>query len=239
MHCIGLLVRWVPSPGPEPAPPMRSSLRQRQTRSDRDALVLAHLAQADAIAMRWARCYAPLLEKDDLIQIAREALVRAAERCDPDRPAAPYLNSCIRGALHHHLRDGARLVRVPRPVHERGHVPLSHQSLDAPHPHGGSWLDQQPQPANSTARTPDWEALHSVLEQIPAAEAAAIRLTLLRGQTLRQAASQLQTSATSVQRRRRRGLRHLRQQLSLISGTDWQGSSGLSAGSDQQCITAA
>ena len=89
----------------------RSALRAR------DALVLEHLPLADAIASATARRLFPLVEREDLIQVAREALVRSAHRCRSGEPAEPYLRRCISGALQHHLRDRVRLVRVPRRLH--------------------------------------------------------------------------------------------------------------------------
>jgi DNA-directed RNA polymerase specialized sigma subunit len=50
----------------------RSALRAR------DALVLEHLPLADAIASATARRLFPLVEREDLIQVAREALIRSA-----------------------------------------------------------------------------------------------------------------------------------------------------------------
>ena len=54
----------------------------------RNALVLAHLSLADSIGAATARRLFPLVERDDLIQVAREALVRSAPRCRPGEPAA-------------------------------------------------------------------------------------------------------------------------------------------------------
>jgi DNA-directed RNA polymerase specialized sigma subunit len=82
----------------------RSALRAR------DALVLEHLPLADAIASAAARRLFPLVEREDLIQVAREALVRSAPRCRAGEPAGPYLRRCITEALQHHLRDRVRLV---------------------------------------------------------------------------------------------------------------------------------
>ena len=103
-----------------------SSLRRRQEQSPalsrsalraRDALVLEHLSLADALASATARRLFPLVEREDLIQVAREALVRSAPRCRAGEPAGPYLRRCIAGALQHHLRDRVRLVRVSRREH--------------------------------------------------------------------------------------------------------------------------
>ena len=108
------------------APLSRSALRAR------DALVLQHLSLADAVASAVARRFFPLVEREDLIQVAREALLRSVLRCKAGEPAEPYLRRCISGALQHHLRDRVRLVRIPRRLHEQGQCPLGHISLDGP-----------------------------------------------------------------------------------------------------------
>jgi len=88
------------------APLYRSALRAR------DALVLEHLSLADAVASAVARRFLPLVEREDLIQVAREALLHSVLRCKAGEPAEPYLRRCIAGALRHHLRDRLRLVRI-------------------------------------------------------------------------------------------------------------------------------
>ncbi len=86
---------------------------------------------AVAIASATAPRLFPLVERDDLSQVAREALVRSGSRCRAGEPATPCLRRCITGALRHHLRDRVRLVRVPHRLHEQGQCPLGHFSLDA------------------------------------------------------------------------------------------------------------
>ena len=49
------------------APLSRSALRAR------DALVLEHLSLADAVASAVARRFFPLVEREDLIQVARDS----------------------------------------------------------------------------------------------------------------------------------------------------------------------
>jgi hypothetical protein len=58
-----------------------------------DALVLQHLPLADAIASAAAHRLFPLVERDDLLQVARESLVRSAPRCRTGEPAEPYLRA--------------------------------------------------------------------------------------------------------------------------------------------------
>jgi RNA polymerase sigma-B factor len=125
--------------------PMASpaSSLSRSALKARDALVLEHLPLADAIASATARRLVPLVEREDLIQVAREALVRSVPRCRAGEPAGPYLRRCISGALQHHLRDRVRLVRIPHRLHEQGQCPLSHISIDA-HADGGPPMLDQP-----------------------------------------------------------------------------------------------
>ena len=90
------------------ASPSRQQQAQALSRSAlkaRDALVLEHLSLADAVASAVARRFFPLVEREDLIQVAREALLRSVLRCKAGEPAEPYLRRCISGALQHHLRD--------------------------------------------------------------------------------------------------------------------------------------
>ena len=187
----------------------RSALRAR------DALVLEHLPLADAIASATARRLFPLVEREDLLQVAREALVRSAPRCRAGEPAAPYLRSCITGALQHHLRDRVRLVRVPKRVHEAGDCPLGHSSLDASFAGEPCLLDQLASPEPELPGSSDAQALalEQLVDQLPAAQSTALRLTILEGLSLRAAAERLEISAMSVQRAQKKALEALRQQL--------------------------
>jgi RNA polymerase sigma-B factor len=179
----------------------------------RDALVLEHLPLADAIASATARRLFPLVEREDLIQVAKEALVRSAARCRAAEPPAPYLRRCINGALQHHLRDRVRLVRVSR--REKGTCPLGHASLDAAAAGEHSLLEQlaSPEPEWAGGNAADGLALERLVEQLPAAQATALRLTILEGLSLRAAAAQLQISPMAVQRAQKKALAALRQQL--------------------------
>ena len=179
----------------------------------RDALVLEHLPLADAIASATARRLFPLVEREDLIQVAREALVRSIPRCQQGVPPEPYLRRCITGALQHHLRDRVRLVRVPRRVHELGQIPLGHLSLDATAEGLGPLVEQLAAEAPHEPTGPDPLALEALVEQLPAGQAAALRLTVLESLSLRAAAERLEISCMSVQRAQKKALAALRQQL--------------------------
>ena len=216
---------------PQVATPASSSRRQQQStpliRSAlraRNAMVLEHLPLADALASAAARRLFPLVEREDLIQVAREALVRSAPRCRAGEPAGPYLRRCITGALQHHLRDRVRLVRISRREHEKGTWPLGHSSLDAPVAGEHSLLEQLAAPVTEPMLEASLTgpALEQLVEQLPAAQATALRLTVLEGLSLRAAAAQLQISPMAVSHRevrlaipppQKKALAALRQQL--------------------------
>jgi RNA polymerase sigma factor (sigma-70 family) len=181
----------------------------------RDSLVLEHLPLADSIATAAARRLFPLVEREDLIQVAREALVRSAPRCRAGEPAEPYLRRCINGALQHHLRDRVRLVRVPRRLHEQGQCPLRHLSLDASSDSELCLLDQlaSPEPEPAISEAIHGLALEQLVDQLAAAQATALRLTVLEGLSLRAAAERLEISAMSVMRAQKKAIAALRQQL--------------------------
>jgi RNA polymerase sigma factor (sigma-70 family) len=181
----------------------------------RDALVLEHLPLADAIASATARRLFPLVEREDLIQVARETLVRSAPRCRNGEPAAPYLRRCIQGALQHHLRDRVRLVRISRREHEKRTCPLGHISLDATVDGQQSLLDQlaAPECPQALGLSSEELALEQLVDQLPARQSTALRLTLLEGLSLRAAAALLEISPMAVQRAQKKAIAALRHQL--------------------------
>jgi RNA polymerase sigma-B factor len=86
----------------------------------RNSIATAYLPIAERMAR--GRAGASPLAYDDLLQVARLALLTAIERWDPDRGDGTdfvgYLVPCIRGEFLHHVRDHTWVVRVPRRVKE-------------------------------------------------------------------------------------------------------------------------
>ncbi|MCD9154824.1 sigma-70 family RNA polymerase sigma factor [Aeromicrobium duanguangcaii] len=81
-----------------------------------DDLVLDHLSLATALARRFS---GRGVDPEDLEQVARLALVKAARRYDPDQgPFPPFATATIQGELKRHFRDRAWMVRPPRRVQE-------------------------------------------------------------------------------------------------------------------------
>ena len=106
-------------------------------------------------------------------------------------------------------------MRISRREHEKGTCPLSHISLDAQVDGEHSLLDQLEAPAAELASALGAEelALEQLVEQLPAAQATALRLTLLEGLSLRAAGLKLGISAMAVQRAQKKAIAALRLQL--------------------------
>ncbi|MEB3270559.1 MAG: sigma-70 family RNA polymerase sigma factor [Synechococcus sp.] len=179
----------------------------------RDRIARRYLREADELARSMARRLRGLADPDDLQQEARLALVQAAARVQPGTDPLPYLRRTIAGTLRRYVRDRVRLVRVPRRAHEAGGVPLSHASLDAPVCPGGPCpLDTlaTPEPERTTPRDRLAREVLRLVEQLPAGDAAALRLTVLEGLSLREDAAVLEVGHVTIKRRRVRAVDSIR-----------------------------
>jgi RNA polymerase sigma-B factor len=88
-----------------------------QEKDERDQLVTSHLGLAHQLARRFGNRGEA---HDDLVQVASLALVRAAERFDPDRGImfSTFAAASIIGELKRHFRDRGWAVRAPRRLQE-------------------------------------------------------------------------------------------------------------------------
>lgn len=188
-----------------------------RTHSPADALFQQFLPLADSIAQGFHHKGGRLIELEDCRQVARMALWLAASRLEDPISAPAYLSRCIHGALLHHARDLGRAIRVPRSQQEKpgAHHPWVLTSLDAPLASGeGTLLDQvADQEHEAEPLSPEAAELEQLLDQLPARQAAVIRLRHLLGLGCREAGRALGVSAMSVSRDERKALARLRQQL--------------------------
>ena len=85
----------------------------------RNARIKHHLNLVDPIAGHYARRSG--LDRDDLKQVGRLGLLRAAEGYEQgqDKPFEVFARPHIRGAILHYLRDSVGLVRLPRRLQEQ------------------------------------------------------------------------------------------------------------------------
>jgi RNA polymerase sigma-B factor len=93
------------------------SLTRIGDREERDRMVTEHLRLAHHLARRFANRGE---SHDDLVQVASLALVKAAERFDPDRGImfSTFAAASIIGELKRHFRDRGWAVRAPRRLQE-------------------------------------------------------------------------------------------------------------------------
>jgi len=86
-------------------------------RAQRDQLVTSHLGLAHQLARRFGNRGEA---HDDLVQVASLALVKAAERFDPERGFmfSTFAAASIIGELKRHFRDRGWAVRAPRRLQE-------------------------------------------------------------------------------------------------------------------------
>ncbi len=95
----------------------KSPLPADGERPDRDELVTSHLGLAHQLARRFANRGEA---HDDLVQVASLALVKAAERFDPERGImfSTFAAASIIGELKRHFRDRGWAIRAPRRLQE-------------------------------------------------------------------------------------------------------------------------
>jgi RNA polymerase sigma-B factor len=99
------------------SPPLSGPVSSTTQREARDPLVTSHLGLAHQLARRFANRGE---SHDDLVQVASLALVRAAERFDPERGVAfsTFAAASMIGELKRHFRDRGWAVRAPRRIQE-------------------------------------------------------------------------------------------------------------------------
>jgi RNA polymerase sigma-B factor len=97
--------------------PVPTEAEAQQAREIRDERVHSHLGLAHQLARRFSNRGET---HDDLVQVASLALVRAAERFDPDRGVmfSTFAAASIIGELKRHFRDRGWAVRAPRRLQE-------------------------------------------------------------------------------------------------------------------------
>jgi RNA polymerase sigma-B factor len=93
-------------------------LRRTGNTADRDELIARFMRLAERVAHRYVRPGDPI---DDLLQVARLALVKAVDRFDPARGVAfsSYAVPTITGELKRFLRDTSWALHVPRALQEQ------------------------------------------------------------------------------------------------------------------------
>lgn len=112
---------------------LRAELDDERRQTLMTELVELHMDLCDSLARRFGRRG---IDEDDLVQVARLALVKAIQRYRPDagRSFTAYAIPTISGELKRHFRDCGWAVRPPRRLQElrismRGHIERATQEL--------------------------------------------------------------------------------------------------------------
>lgn len=206
----------------------------KRTPSAQRRRITSHLALVTPIAIGYA-CRTGQ-DRDDLIQVGRLGLIRAAQRFEPGMGVAfsAFAKPHIRGAILHYLRDSIGLVRLPRRLQEtaqnlikqerdnpdgaaRKAAAVNRLALDT-YRSQTTWAsidDLLPVQAWNAETDDEWESLlrrerHEVLsrcwKQLRPLEQKCLQSVVIEGQSLRCAALELGISAMTVQRRVKQGL---------------------------------
>lgn len=134
MAC-GTALAFVPSQREQRTTQLFAELQRSHDDPDRteqltDELVRVNLPLCDALAGRYAGRGAEL---DDLLQVARTALLLAIRRFEPDpgRPFASFAVPTITGELKRYFRDHGWMIRPPRQLQElRARITHDRQALE-------------------------------------------------------------------------------------------------------------
>lgn len=208
----------------------------------RNSRVKNYLNLVDPIAGHYAKRSG--LDRDDLKQVGRLGLLRAAEGYEQgqDKPFEVFARPHIRGAILHYLRDSVGLVRLPRRLQEQAQNTIKKTSSEQQeaamsaemelHVHTyrrrQSWepLDEsrvaahqpgwQPMLMQESARQ-IWKAIH----QLAPTEQRALIEVVIDGTSLRIAGAKQGVSAMTMQRRLKRALTRLRQDLADQDSSLW------------------
>ena len=182
---------------------------------------------------------------DDLLQVGLMGLMRAAELyCSSNSaPFEAFAKPHVRGAILHYLRDAAPLIRLPRRVAElqqKAKRGLNREGLGLELTESQrrgleelkAWrppisLDQLPLDgfdiaapieANPGIGAEDTAAAVEALQRLDAQSRWIVGKVVLEGWSYRRAASQLQVSPMTVQRRLKQGLALVKSALEKRSG---------------------
>ena len=185
----------------------------------RNARVEHHMRLVEPLARRYAAKIGQ--DPDDLLQVGLMGLLRAAERYEGQReiPFSAFARPHIRGAILHYLRDKAAIIRLPRAL----------QSSDRDVGAGFNAATQQrrlvsltddliSQETDATIdldRSEQRRQLSQALQRLSRQERIALEEVILKGQSLRDVGNQTGVSAMTIQRRVKRGLAQMRQQLTV------------------------
>ncbi len=214
-----------------------------RTQAIRNQRIEHHLKLVDPIAGHYAKRSG--LDRDDLKQVGRLGLLRAAEgyKQNQDRPFEVYAKPHIRGAILHYLRDSVGLVRLPRRLQEQAQNAIKSSSAE---PQRAQTMSAETElNVHAYRRRQSWEPLDEsrvatnepvwqpllmqegakqiwdAINELAPSEKRALIAVVIEGASLRGAGTQQGVSAMTMQRRLKRALAQLRQKLDDQDSSLW------------------
>lgn len=173
----------------------------------------ARLAEYEGVVQGMARRYHwPTVAVDDLLQVARLAVLKALAAYNPSIGTEKgYVTACVRNALYDHVRSTHGTIRVPSGLY--GKVWRDCCSLDAPtFDDGTSTLaDVLPAEVNEDLLPEDLELVRHAVERLPESYRAVVSGLFLEGRTMRELAEERRCSFQNIQFISKRALLRLRQ----------------------------
>ena len=209
----------------------------KRTPSAQRRRITSHLELVTPIAIGYA-CRTGQ-DRDDLIQVGRLGLIRAAQRFEPDKGIAfpAFAKPHIRGAILHYLRDSIGLIKLPRRLQEtaqslikqeRGNpgavahnAPATKRLALETYRSQTTWASIDGLQAlrdcdpgtndewQSLLRRERREVLSQCWKELRPLEQQCLQSVVIEGLSLRCTALELGVSAVTVQRRVKQGLRAL------------------------------
>ena len=185
----------------------------------RNARVEQHMQLVKPLARRYAAKSGQ--DPDDLLQVGLLGLLRAAERYEGQRdiPFSAFARPHIRAAILHYLRDKAAIIRLPRALQKSdrdlgaGFNAATQQRRLVPL--DDDLISSETDLTSELDRREHRRQLTRALQRLSRQERTALEEVILKGQSLRDVGNQAGVSAMTIQRRVKRGLAQLRQQLTV------------------------
>ena len=194
----------------------------------RDERILQHLQLVQPIASHYA--FRSRHDRDDLIQVGRMGLIQASARFRQSDAESfiGFARSHIRGAILHYLRDRSGLVRLPRRIEERGLKLSREQNVSSAedtyilqlYGNKANWvcLDDNLVSGGETVLESielleKNQLMQKALSKLPDTVRKAIQWVVIEGKSLRKTGDAFGVSAMTVQRRVKRGLKQLADEI--------------------------
>jgi RNA polymerase sigma-B factor len=181
----------------------------REENARAEAFLAEHEGKVQALARKYLR---EGVELEDLVQVARLAVLRAGDKLDPAMGSGEsYVWQSITFALMDYIRDTFSTIKVPR--NKFGKVWMNCDPLDSPRFNDGETTLAEriaAEPAEELLDADEWELLDKALARLPERERAVIHARFFEGVTFREIGERRGCRTQNVQQIAAKALKRLR-----------------------------